>query len=311
MDEDLPRLKERLYRGARQMRDKQSLKCWLALVGLASLPALSGAAETPNADQALKELQKGNARFARGKMLQLRRDQARIEETAKGQHPFVTVLTCSDSRLPPEIVFDQGLGDVFTVRVAGNVADVDEIGTIEYGVGHLRTPLCVVLGHTSCGAVTAVVKGAVVHGNIPALVDNIAPAVEQARHQHPEMTEDQLIPAAIEANVFQSIADLLTHSEEVRDLVIGGKLRVLGAVYDVQNGRVRWLGVHPGQAALLASAPVPHGVAATPAPTHAEHAEERAAAAKPPEPAAQHPPKPAEPAKHEEPATQERGHAGH
>lgn len=244
------------------MMDRHDLRRWLAVAGLAALPGLSGAAEAPNADQALKELQKGNARFAKGKMLQLRRDQARLEETAKGQHPFVTVLTCSDSRLPPEIVFDQGLGDVFAVRVAGNVADVDEIGTIEYGVGHLGTPLCVVLGHTACGAVTAVVKGDEVHGSIPALVDNIVPAVENARHQHPELSGDQLIPAAIEANVFQSIADLFSHSEEVRHLVQAGKLRVLGAVYDIQTGKVRWLGVHPGQAALLSGGDQAHGKAA-------------------------------------------------
>jgi carbonic anhydrase len=282
-------------------------------VGLAALPALCGAAEVPNADQALKELQKGNARFARGKMLQLRRDQARLEETARGQHPFVTVLTCSDSRLPPEIVFDQGLGDVFTVRVAGNVADVDEIGTIEYGVGHLHTPLCVVLGHTGCGAVTAVVKGAEVHGNIPSLVDNIVPAVASARHQHPGLGEDQLIPAAIEANVFQAIADLFTHSEEVRHLVQASKLRVLGAVYDIQTGRVRWLGVHPGQAALLASSPASHGDAA-PATGHAEaeheakkgEAAQHGGADKHEEPA-QH----AEPAKGEEPVKKaEPSHGG-
>jgi carbonic anhydrase len=251
------------------------------------LPALGGAVETPSADQALKELQKGNARFARGKMLQLRRDQARLEETAKGQHPFVTVLTCSDSRLPPEIVFDQGLGDVFTVRVAGNVADVDEIGTIEYGVGHLHAPLCVVLGHTGCGAVTAVAKGAEVHGNIPALVDNIVPAVENARRQNPGADEEQLIAAAIEANIFQSIADIFTHSEEVRDLVIAGKLRVLGAVYDIKTGRVRWLGVHPGQAALLTS------ISASPA-----HGETGAAATKA---ETDHGAAKTEEAKHEEP----------
>lgn len=277
---------------------------WLALAGLAALPAMGGAAEAPNADQALKELQKGNARFARGKVLQPRRDQMRLEETAKGQHPFVTVLTCSDSRLPPEIIFDQGLGDVFTVRVAGNVADVDEIGTIEYGVGHLNAPLCVVLGHTGCGAVTAVAKGAEVHGNIPALVDNIVPAVDRARRQNPGAGEDELIAAAIEANVFQSIADIFTHSEEVRDLVIAGKLRVLGAVYDIKNGRVRWLGVHPAQATLLTSA--------AEAPAHGTaHGQAEAAAAAHAEPEAKHEeaaaheeaaPAPAAPAKHEEPA---------
>ena len=224
----------------------------LGLVGMLGLSALTWAEEAPTADRVLEALQKGNARFAKGKMLQPRRNQARRDETAKGQHPLVTVLTCADSRLPPEIVFDQGIGDVFTVRVAGNVADVDEIGTIEYGVGHLQTPLCVVLGHTSCGAVTAVVKGAEVHGNIPALIDNIIPAVESARHQHPELSTDQLIPAAIEANVFQAIADLFGHSAEVCQLVREKKLRVLGAVYDIQSGKVRWLGVHPRQAEWLA-----------------------------------------------------------
>lgn len=268
------------------MRIRHTVLFWLALAGLAGTPGLIRAGDAPDADQALKELQKGNARFAKGKMLQLRRDQARRDETAKGQHPFVTVLTCSDSRLPPEIVFDQGLGDVFTMRVAGNVADVDEIGTIEYGVGHLQTPLCVVLGHTACGAVTAVVKGAEVHGNIPALVDNIVPAVESARHQHPELSGDQLIPAVIEANVFQSIADLFTHSEEVRQLVQEGKLRVLGAVYDIQTGKVRWLGVHPGQAALLSSSDQAHGEAAPAAAksAEAEHARGKVETAKPAEP---------------------------
>lgn len=279
------------------MRNKHTVLLWLALAGLVGASGPTRAGEAPDADQALKELQKGNVRFAKGKMLQLRRDQARRDETAKGQHPFVTVLTCSDSRLPPEIVFDQGLGDVFTVRVAGNVADVDEIGTIEYGVGHLHTPLCVVLGHTACGAVTAVVKGAEVHGNIPALVDNIIPAVAEARHQHPELSEDQLVPAVIEANVFQSIADLFTHSEEVRQLVQEGKLRVLGAVYDIQTGKVRWLGVHPGQATLLSGGAESHAEAAPSAAKSAEagHEEKKA------EPTKQAAPAKEEPAKHGEP----------
>jgi len=302
------------YEEERRKTPKRNPRHWLVLVGVATLPALGWAADAPTADQALKELQKGNARFARGKMLQLRRDQARREVTAKGQHPFVTVLTCSDSRLPPEIVFDQGLGDVFTVRVAGNVADVDEIGTIEYGVGHLNTPLCVVLGHTGCGAVTAVVKGAEVHGHIPALVDNVVPAVEAARHQHPDLSVDQLIPAAIEANVFQAIGDILSRSEEVRHLVISGKLRVLGAVYDIQTGRVRWLGVHPGQAALLTSAPASHGHAEAVPAVEAKHE----AAAKPEAAehgqAAQHEAAvhKEEPAKEKPPAKKaEPGHGGH
>ena len=110
--------------------------------------------EPSAADEALQKLIAGNARFAAGEPTAQHQDQARRCETvAGGQHPYVTILSCADSRVPPEIVFDAGLGDLFVIRIAGNVADTDEIATIEYGVGHLNSPLIVVMGHTKCGAV--------------------------------------------------------------------------------------------------------------------------------------------------------------
>ncbi|MEE8451427.1 MAG: carbonic anhydrase, partial [Thermoguttaceae bacterium] len=207
--------------------------------------------ETP-AD-ALTALQEGNHRFAAGENIHGNLDDVRRNQTAtEGQHPFATVIACSDSRVPVESVFDRGVGDIFTIRVAGNVCDTDEIGSIEYGVDHLGTPLMVVLGHTGCGAVTAVVTGAELHGSIPSLVDNIGPAVEKAKHDHPDTHGKDLVPAAVEANVWQSIDDLFKSSPATRKLVKAGTLQVVGAVYDLGSGEVKWLGEHPEAAKLAA-----------------------------------------------------------
>ncbi|MFP5212513.1 MAG: carbonic anhydrase, partial [Acidobacteriota bacterium] len=168
---------------------------------------------------------------------------------SEGQHPFVTILSCSDSRVPLEIIFDRGIGDLFIIRVAGNVTDVDEAGSIEYGVDHLGTPLLVVLGHTKCGAVTAVAQGAEVHGNIAPLVENIKPAVAKAKAKG--ATGDALVAEAIQNNVYQSIEDLLKSSEAVRMRVRDGKLQIVGAMYDISTGAVTWMGEHPEQKQLL------------------------------------------------------------
>jgi carbonic anhydrase len=214
------------------------------VVLFSSLPT---AAASP-ADSRSK-LEAGNARFTAGAPTHPNQDAARRAEIAKGQAPYATILTCSDSRVAPEVFLDQGLGDVFVVRVAGNVADTDEIGSIEYGVGHLNTPLLVVLGHTGCGAVKAVLENAEVHGSIPQLVDNIVPAVERARAAAPGA---QLFAEAVKTNVWQSIDDIFRRSPEVRGLVKEGKLQVVGAVYDLTSGSVQWMGEHAEQARLLA-----------------------------------------------------------
>ena len=232
----------------------------LAIVAALAIaaPALAthGALTTPSsvaptADEVLTALKEGNARFVAGTPQHPHSGMDRVIETSAGQTPMATVIGCSDSRVALERLFDRGIGDLFVVRVAGNVADTDEIGSAEYGTGHLHTPLMIILGHTECGAVSAVASGAALHGSIPSLVDNIVPAVERARHANPGVSDKDLIPFAVRENVFESIASTLTHSQEIRDLVTEGKLRVVGAVYDIDTGIVDWLGEHPAQSALL------------------------------------------------------------
>jgi methyl-accepting chemotaxis protein len=250
-----------------------------ATLPAAAAPATAPAAPAgPTAAEALERLKAGNARFVADKPTHPDEGAARRHETAAGQKPFATILSCSDSRVPPELLFDQGLGDVFPIRVAGNVADTDEIGTIEYGTGHLHTPLLVVLGHTKCGAVTAVVRGDKVGGSIPLLVDNIVPAVEEAKkaqqhvdtHLGASVSQAELVAAAIRANVFQQMKGVIAGSEEVRELIHAGKLTVVGGVYDIETGQVQWLGEHPQQAALLEAEHAPKGERGEAAPQHGE-----------------------------------------
>ncbi len=229
-----------------------ALCLYVAVPVVAVPPAATRPADRIGADEALQRLKEGNARFVAGESAHPNSDAARRVETARGgQHPFVTVVACSDSRSPVERLFDQGIGDVFVIRVAGNVCDTDEVGSIEYGVDHLGTPLLVVLGHTLCGAVTAVTTGAEVHGNIPPLVENIKPAVAAAQKAHPDLHGKDLVPAAIKANVWQAIDDLMRTSPTTRKLVRAGKLKVLGAIYDLESGKIEWLGSHPEESRLL------------------------------------------------------------
>jgi len=196
-----------------------------------------------DSDAALQRLKDGNARYRSGQPMHPGFDASRRRETAEhGQRPFATVIACSDSRVPVEIIFDQGIGDVFTVRVAGNVCGLDAIGSIELGVDYLETPLLVVLGHSQCGAVTAALTGAELHGSIPALLDRIRPAVERAKLSHPLQHGEELVPAAVEANVWQSIEDLMRNSPATRRRAAAATLKVVGAVYHLEDGRVEWLG---------------------------------------------------------------------
>ena len=202
--------------------------------------------------KSLLMLTDGNGRFVMNSLTRPHQTPERRAETAKdGQNPFASILSCSDSRVPLEHLFDAGIGDLFVVRIAGNIADAAEIGTLEYGVGHLGTSLIVVLGHTKCGAVTAAVNNSHVEGSVPAVIDHIVPAVEHARVEHPELQGDELINNAITANVWQTIADILNKSEEIRTLVLAGKLKVVGAIYDIESGVVMNLGEHSQQDQLL------------------------------------------------------------
>jgi carbonic anhydrase len=221
--------------------------CLLAIALI--LPVLAHGAEsgvTLTPQQVIERLKEGNTRYVEGKSVHPNADSARREVTAKdGQHPIVTVLSCSDSRVPVELVLDQGIGDVFVVRVAGNVCRGDEAGAIEYGVDHVGTPVLVVLGHSKCGAVTAATMKANIHGNVAPLVASIQPAVARAQKEHPELHGKDLVPAVVEANVWQAIDDLFKASSIVRERVKDGKLKVVGALYDIESGKIQWLGERP------------------------------------------------------------------
>ncbi|MBI5368203.1 MAG: carbonic anhydrase [Planctomycetes bacterium] len=225
-------------------------------------------APPPTPDQVLEQLHAGNARFVVDQPLRLHQSLERRRDTAEhGQTPVATVLACSDSRVPVELLFDCGIGDLFVVRVAGQVAQVDETGSVEYGVLHLHTPVLLVLGHSGCGAVTAVATDAHVEGSIPRLVAPIRPAVEAARRANPELTGSALIEKAIEENVRRSMEGLLRRSERLRGEVRAQRVRVVGGVVDLATDQVRWLGPHPREAEILAAEAarkVPAGETGTP-----------------------------------------------
>lgn len=222
--------------------------CFLALTGGIVL-ANGGRAGKPNPDEAITMLKEGNERFVSGKATQSHTDAARLALAGKedqGDYAYATVITCSDSRVPVEILFDAGVMDVFVIRVAGNVLDVDEVGSVEYGLAHVNTPVLVVLGHTQCGAVTAVTNAVQGHGHqlerdILPLIDNIIPAVKKAIADNPDAHGADVIPYAIEENIWQGIEDLFMESPTTRDLVNSGRVKVVGAIYDVSNGKINWL----------------------------------------------------------------------
>ncbi|HLP43294.1 MAG TPA: carbonic anhydrase, partial [Fibrobacteria bacterium] len=159
---------------------------------------------------------------------------------AKAQLPFAVIVGCADSRVPPEILFDQGLGDLFVVRVAGNVIDDHALGSIEYAVEHLGAHLIVVLGHERCGAVSAACQGGEAGGHVGSLLHEIQPAVEVA-HRYVKGQAQMLLPTAVRANV-ERVVDQLKGSwpilgPEVRE----GKVTVMGAIYDLDDGLVEFL----------------------------------------------------------------------
>ena len=202
--------------------------------------------------EALRLLKEGNSRYADGKLQHPRQDRDRRALTAaQGQHPLAAILTCSDSRVPVEIIFDQGIGDIFVVRVAGTVAAADEVGSLEYAVDARPAPLVVVMGHTHCGAIGAILEDAKLPPNIANLLEPIKPAVDKAREANPEADKDVLLQAAITANIWQAVEDMLRLSPIIREKVRDGQVQVAGALYDLDSGQVQWLGPHPDQEKLV------------------------------------------------------------
>jgi carbonic anhydrase len=229
---------------------KYIICCLMSL--MVSCGMMGAFADSYNPSEALDKLKSSNVRFSSGQSTHSNISAERRKQvTTGGQHPFATIIACSDSRVPVEILFDQGVGDIFVIKVAGNVCNTDEIGSIEYGVDHLSTPVMVVLGHTHCGACTAVATGADVHGCIPDLIAPIRPALEKVQAAHPDLHGKALVPALVEANVWKAIEDLLLRSSSTRERTKDGRVKVVGAVYDIETGTVKWMGTHPEQDSFL------------------------------------------------------------
>ena len=215
----------------------------LNLGGMLSIPeALADETTRPqNADEALKALMEGNKRFVDSLKKGPGRSAERRKEVALGQNPFVSILACADSRVAPEIIFDQGIGDLFVVRVAGNIVNPTNYGiqgSLEYGALVLGTPLIMVLGHSGCGAVTGAIealqKGTEFPGSINNIVQTIEPAVVKAKGEKGDLLHNSII-----SNV-QIGVDKLTNSDPViSDLVKKGKVKVVGANYDLKTGEVK------------------------------------------------------------------------
>lgn len=199
--------------------------------------AASADAPAPGPDAALQQLLDGNARFISGKLEHPQRTPERVASLAAGQHPIAVVLSCSDSRVPPEIIFDAGLGELFVVRVAGNTADDAGVGSIEYAVEHLGAPLIVVLGHSKCGAVKAAVDTVETRvepaGHLGAVVDPIKPAVEKVLDRGGDVVDN-----AVHENVTEVVERLKTCEPVLANEVHEGHVKIVGAYYDLNSGKV-------------------------------------------------------------------------
>ena len=209
----------------------------LPVVTLVLLGAAVGAQErTPSPEAALRDLREGNARHVAKHYTRPHQTAERQHELASGQHPEAAILSCADSRVPPEIVFDQGLGDLFDVRVAGNVARDTEIASLEYAAEHLHCPLVVVMGHQHCGAVSAAAEAGTPPGHLPSLVDAIKPAITAAAAMPGDRIEN-----AVRINVQNVVRQLRGEKPILAEMADSGHLKIVGAVYSLDTGKVEWL----------------------------------------------------------------------
>ncbi|MDG2196857.1 MAG: carbonic anhydrase [SAR324 cluster bacterium] len=195
------------------------------------------------AQEALMRLQEGNKRFVEGQSTYNNNDTRRRNELVDGQTPFAIILGCSDSRVPAEIVFDQGLGDLFVIRIAGNIVAPSQIGSIEFAVETFQTPLVVVLGHTRCGAVAATLNQirqpqASRSQHLRSIVERIRPAVEPLSEIRTDLTHEHLLERAIRSNVRMSVNQLRHGSSFLEEIHDSGSLWIVGAEYSLESGQV-------------------------------------------------------------------------
>ena len=189
------------------------------------------------ADEALAKLKAGNERFISLKVKHPDENKKRREEMRKGQHPFVVILSCSDSRVPLELIFDQGLGDIFEIRNAGNVLNDHVIGSIEYAVMHCGVKLIVIMGHQDCGAIAATLSGKSETKYIKALEDSIQPAIEKCKKDNLEINSDNVV----KEHVQQDIEELLTEDSELVKYMKEHDVKIVPAYYSIETGKVEFL----------------------------------------------------------------------
>jgi len=193
-------------------------------------------------DKVLADLMDGNARFVTGKM-QDPEIKKRVANSANGQYPKAIVLSCVDARVPVEMVFDQGLGDLFVGRVAGNVEDQDQLGSMEFATKLAGAKLVFVLGHSACGAIKGACDGAEL-GNLTGLLAKIKPAVDAVEGFKPEQRNSankEFVEKVVEQNVRQTMGDIRKDSPVLSEMEASGKIKIVGGIYDLQTGKVTLL----------------------------------------------------------------------
>ena len=190
-----------------------------------------------SAKDAIQKLKDGNKRFVKAESQHPDESKERRDEMLKGQHPFVVILSCSDSRVPPELIFDQGLGDIFEIRNAGNVLNEHVIGSIEYAVMHCGVKLIVIMGHQDCGAIAATLSGVSETKYIKALEDSIKPAIDDCKEQGLEINSDNVV----KAHVMQDIEELMAQDTELVKYMKEHDVKIVPAYYHLDSGKVDFL----------------------------------------------------------------------
>src|SRR5881394_343735 len=225
------------------MKKTQLAACFI-IAGLLGAPHFAQAADPAHSDQpsvapaeAIAKLKEGNGRYTSGNVQHPGQTAERRTELAKTQHPFAAIVSCSDSRVPPEIVFDQGIGDLFIVRVAGNVINDEGLGSIEYTVDHLGTRLILVLGHQSCGAVKAAKETIAAEGKAPGHIESLVTAIKPAV----EATAKDDLDTTVKANVRNLVQALRSSTPILKAKVDSGDIRVIGGYYSLDTGAVTFL----------------------------------------------------------------------
>ena len=219
------------------------MKKTMFLFGLISIfllnmnPSFANSVSNLSAEEALNKLKQGNERFVQLHQKHPDETKQRRKEMIKGQHPFVVILSCSDSRVPPELIFDQGLGDIFEIRNAGNVLNKHVIGSIEYAVMHCGVKLIVIMGHQDCGAIGATLSGVSETEYIKALEDSIQPAVDNCKLKGLEVNSDNVV----KAHVMQDIEELMTQDTELVKYMKQHNVKIVPAYYHLDSGKVEFL----------------------------------------------------------------------